>query len=197
MAGNKYLTNNAGFAQEVVASQTSTGAADAGKIPALNGAGVLSSTIVNSIVTSTGAGDSGKLTALDASGRLDTSVMPTGIAADVASIATSESLAAGDFVNIFDSSGAKVRKADATVFGKHAMGFVLTAFTHPTTATVYFEGSNSQVTGQTAGDVYLGTTGGVSVNTPPTGSGNVQQNVGVATSATNVKFEYNRPIILA
>jgi hypothetical protein len=112
-------------------------------------------TEVAAIITSAGAGDSGKIVALDSSGKLDTSFMPTGVGADTAAIATSESLAAGDLVNVFNSTGAKVRKADSSVSGKEAHGFVLAVFTHPTTATVYFEGSNTQVTGLTPGVQYL------------------------------------------
>jgi hypothetical protein len=91
-------------------------------------------TEVAALVTSAGAGDAGKIVALDSSGKLDTSLMPTGVGADTQAIATSESLAAGDLVNVFNSTGAKVRKADSSVSGKEAHGFVLAVFTHPTTA---------------------------------------------------------------
>jgi hypothetical protein len=93
MAGNKYIAMIAGLLTEVAASQTSAGAGDAGKIPAL-----------------------------DAAGKLDTTFMPTGVGADTASITTSEALAAGDLVNIHNSTGAKARKADASVSGKEAHG---------------------------------------------------------------------------
>lgn len=198
MAVNKYITNNAGILTELIAPTTSAGAGDSGKIPALNGSGVLDSTIVNSKTTSAGAGDSGKLPALDGSGRLDTSFMPTGIAADTAPIATSETLAAGNLVNVWDNAGtAAVRKADGTSSGKEAHGFVLAAFTHPTTAIVYFEGSNTSVTGLTPGKQYLSTTAGLATATAPTGSGNVVQIVGTATSATSLNFQETSPIVLA
>ncbi len=197
MAVNKYITNNAGVLTEVTAPTTSAGAADSGKIVALNASGVLDASIVNSKTTSAGAGDSGKLPALNAAGVLDTSFMPTGIAADTAAIATSESLAAGDLVNIWNSTGAKVRKADATSVGKEAHGFVLAAFTHPTTATVYFEGNNSSVSGLTPGKQFLTTTAGTASTTAPSGSGNVVQGVGYATSATNLNFQSGLPVVLA
>ncbi len=197
MAVNKYITNNAGVLTEVTAPTTSAGAADSGKIVALNASGVLDASIVNSKTTSAGAGDSGKLPALNAAGVLDTSFMPTGIAADTAAIATSESLAAGDLVNIWNSTGAKVRKADATSVGKEAHGFVLAAFTHPTTATVYFEGNNSSVSGLTPGKQFLTTTSGTASTTAPSGSGNVVQGVGYATSATNLNFQSGLPVVLA
>ena len=198
MAGNNYLSNNAGTITEIASVNSSSGAGDANKIVSLNASGVLDSTIVNSKTTSAGAGDSGKIPALDGSGKLDTSFMPTGIGADTAAIATSETLAAGDFVNIWNNGGtANVRKADATTSGKEAMGFVLAAFTHPTTATIYFEGSNTAVTGRTPGVQFLSTTAGSTTTTAPSSSGNVVQRVGVATSATNINFQWNDPIVLA
>ena len=49
----------------------------------------------------------------------------SGGGADTGTVTTSEALAAGDLVNIWNSSGAKARKADATTAGKEAHGFVL------------------------------------------------------------------------
>lgn len=197
MAVRKYLKNNAGVITEETSINTSAGAGDEGKIPALNASGVLDSTIVNSTTSSAGAGDSGKLAALDAAGRLDESMMPVGIGADTSSIATSENLAAGDLVNIFNDGGtAKARKADATTAGKEAHGFVLDAVTSPANATVYFEGPNTSVTGLTPGVQYLTTTAGTSSTTAPSASGNIVQRVGFATSATNLNFQSNQPIVL-
>ena len=149
------------------------------------------------LVTSVGVGDAGKIPALDAAGRLDNSVMPSGIGADTAAITTSEALAAGDYVNIWNSTGAKARKADATVAGKESHGFVLASVASGATATVYFEGPNTAVTGQTPGPVFLSTTAGVGSSSAPSGSGNVVQRLGVATSATSVNFEAQSPIVLA
>jgi hypothetical protein len=148
-------------------------------------------------VTSAGAGNAGDIVALDAAGKLDNSVLPVGIGADTASIAASENLAAGDLVNIHNSTGAKVRKADATTAGKEAHGFVLAAVTSGQNATVYFEGSNTQVTGLTPGVLFLSTSPGVATGTAPSGSGNVVQRVGVATAATSLNFEGSQPIVLA
>ncbi|HEY0658322.1 MAG TPA: hypothetical protein VGD05_07605 [Pyrinomonadaceae bacterium] len=147
--------------------------------------------------TSAGAGDAGKVVALDAAGKLDTSFMPTGIAADTASITASEALSAGDYVNIWNSTGAKARKADATTAGKEAHGFVLAAVSNGASATVYFEGTNSSVTGQTPGVVFLSTTPGAGTTTAPSASGNVVQRIGFASSATAVNFQSQEPIVLA
>lgn len=192
----KFLVNSSGALAESISVGTSAGAGDSTKIPHLNASGILDSTIVNSKTSSAGAGDSGKLPALDASGRLDTTFMPTGIGPDTASITTSEAISAGDFVNIWSSAGFKARKADATAAGKHAMGFVLAAFGSGAAATVYFEGTNTAVSGQTPGDVFLATTAGGATGTAPSGSGNVVQPIGFATSATSINFNAARSITL-
>lgn len=196
MSAHKFLKNSSGNIAEEASIESSAGAGDEGKIPSLNSSGVLDSTIVNSKTTSAGAGDSGKLPALDAAGRLDTSFMPIGVAADTASITASEALSAGDLVNIWSSTGAKARKADATTSGKEAHGFVIAAVSSSASATVYFIGSNALVTGLTPGVQYLSTTAGLTTTTPPSGSGNVVQRVGVAVSATNLNFAPEVPIIL-
>lgn len=197
MAAKKYLKNNAGVITEEAAVSTSAGAGDDGKIVALTAAGILDSTIVNSKTTSAGNGDAGKIPALGITGKLDTSFMPTGIGADTSVIAASEALAAGDLVNIYDSTGAKCRKADASTAGKEAHGFVLAAVESAANATVYFEGANDQVTGLTPGKQYLSTTPGLCAAAAPSGSGNVVQRVGVATGASSLNFQYLDPIVLA
>ena len=149
------------------------------------------------VQTSAGAGNAGDLVSLDDSGRIDNSMMPVGIGADTSTISASETLAAGDWVNVWNNSGAKVRKADATTAGKEAHGFVLAAVTSGNPAAVYFEGTNTQVTGQTPGPVYLQTTAGTGGATIPSASGNVVQQIGVAVSATAVNFERGMPIVLA
>jgi len=169
MAGDKFLYNNAGVITEKAANQSSAG-----------------------------AGDAGKVVALDATGRIDSSMMPVGIGADTATVEASENLVAGDYVNIFNSSGAKARKADASTAGKEAHGFVLAAVTSGQNATVYLEGTNTQVTGQTPGPVYLSaSTPGLGASSAPSGSGNVVQRVGIAVSATAVSFEPERVVVLA
>lgn len=162
-----------------------------------NNSGVLTET--EATVSSAGAGDAGKIPALDTAGRLDSSMMPVGIGADTASIAASENLAAGDFVNVYNDSGtAKVRKADASTAGKYAHGFVLSAVTAPAAATVYFEGPNTAVSSATPGEVFLSaTTAGGFTSTAPTGTGKVVQKIGVAVSATSINFEWLHPIVLA
>lgn len=149
-------------------------------------------------VVSAGAGNAGDIPALDSTGRIDPSMMPVGIGADTQQIQASEALAAGDFVNVWNSAGSpRVRKADATAAGKHAHGYVLAAVASAAQATVYFEATNTQVTGQTAGDVFLSTTPGLASSTAPSTSGNVVQRIGVATTATTVNFEAAQPVVIA
>ena len=170
MPGNKYISNNAGTLTEVAANQTSAG-----------------------------AGDAAKIVALDGTGRIDTSMMPVGIGADTATVTTSEQLNAGNYVNIFNNAGTfNVRKADATTAGKEAHGFVLSNYaSFGLAATVYFEATNTQVTGQTGGVVYLSTTPGGGTSTAPSAAGNVVQRIGFATSATTVNFQSQPPVVLA
>jgi len=195
----KVLKNAAGTLTEETTLITSAGAGDANKIPALNASGVLDATIVNAKTSSAGAGDSGKVVALDSSGRIDPTMMPTGIGADTASIQASEALSAGDQVNIYNNAGtANCRKADASTPGKDAMGFVLSAVASGANATVYFEGTNTQMTGLTPGRQFLSaTTPGKTQAAAPTGSGQVVQVVGFATSATAMNFQAELPITLA
>ena len=154
---------------------------------------------VEGLVTSAGAGDSGKLPALDAAGKLDTSVMPTGIGADTKALTASENLAAGDLVNVWNDTGTvKVRKADATSPSKRAHGFVLSSVSSAATATVYFEGTITGLSSLTLGATYfLGTTAGAATATATTTAGHIVQQVGVAISATELSFEPQQPVELA
>lgn len=156
----------------------------------------------SSIQSSAGAGDAGKIPALDSAGKLDTTMMPVGIGADTASIVTSEDLAAGDIVNIYDNTGTpNARKADASAAsaGKKGVGFVLSAVTAPAAATVYFEGQITGLTGLTIGATYFlsGATAGALTTTPPTTAGYALQKIGVAISATALSFEPGEVVIRA
>lgn len=93
---------------------------------------------VQPITTSAGVGDANKIAQTDSTGRWDISLMPVGIGAEVSLLPTSESLVAGNFVNIYNLTGtATARKADATTNAKPAQGFTLASVTSPATATIY------------------------------------------------------------
>lgn len=195
----KFLYNNQGVATELAALTTSAGAADAQALPALNASGVLDLTITNAKVGNTGAADSATLVARDSTGRIDVTDLPVGIGADTAVINATEALVAGDLVNVWNNAGSVgVRKADASAAGKEAMGFVLAAVSSGAAATVYFEGTDTQMTGLLGGKQYLSSTApGKTQATPPTGAAQVVQIVGYAVSATAMNFQSQPPIVLA
>jgi hypothetical protein len=169
MAGDKYLYNNSGRITEKASIQSSSGAGDAGKIPSL-----------------------------DEAGRLHISMMPTGMGADTITAEASEALSAGDFVNLYNSSGLKMRKADAQTAGKEANGFVLSAVENGASGVAYRQGVNNQLSGMTVGArQYLTTTPGARSETAPSATGNVVQFLGIATSATELFFEERESVILA
>lgn len=161
---------------------------------------IVSGVVTEEVATQTGgAGNENLIPSLDNSGKLDTTMMPTGMGPDTASLPTSDSLSAGDLVNIYDATGtATARKADASAAGKEADGFVLSPSTAPGPATVYFAGQNVGVTSLTPGTVYyLDTTAGKVTDTPPSGSAQVVQRVGRAIDAAILAFQPGDPITLA
>lgn len=154
---------------------------------------------MEAIVESTGAGNAGNIVALDAAGKLDDTVMPAGIGAEVVVLAASEALAENDVVNIFDDTGTtKCRKANATDATKPGHGYVKAAVELGANATVYTDGYLPG-TGLTVGSKYFlsATTPGAVTTTPPAATGNITQVIGVAVSATEIKFEPLTPILRA
>ena len=199
LSTTKFIKNVAGALTEEAMLTTSAGAVDAQKSPALNASGVLDLSIVNGKASSAGAGDAAKLVALDAAGRIHITMMPIGLGADTATVGvSSDNLVAGNLVNIYNNVGvATVRKADATLAGKEAHGFVIASTSTPNAAVVYFEGTISGLTGLTPGVQFLSTTPGGSSATAPGAPGNTVQRVGFATSATSLNFQSATPITLA
>lgn len=151
------------------------------------------------ITSSAGAGDSGKMVALGGGGKLDSSMMPSGIGADSDSYEASETLSAGDVVNIWDDTTAKARKADASASSTKAMGFVNAGITSGASGTVSYDGVITGLSGLTIGATYyLSETAGQITATPPTTSGAIVQKVGWAKSATELVFEPDqRYVVLA
>lgn len=156
-------------------------------------------TQVEATVTSAGAGDAGEIVALDSSGKIDVSVLPTGLGPNVKLILASENIGAGKYVNIFDNTGTpNVRLADNSN-SREAHGFLLDAVTSGSNATVYFEGTNNDLSGLTAGArQFLSTAGGVTA-TPPTfaGGATISQLVGTAISATEIDTDIDDIVVLA
>lgn len=145
-----------------------------------------------------GAPSADRIPSLNPTGQLDITMMPTGIGADTAVLPAAGALVAGDFVNIFDDNGViRCRKADASSIATKAMGYVLTAVADLANATVYSEGSNTQVSGQVGGEVFLSTTAGLVSNVVPSASTEIVQVIGIAVSPTQVNFNPQTPILLA
>lgn len=146
---------------------------------------------------STGAGDADKIVATGEDGKLDASLMPSGFEAQVKILPASEDLAAGDVVNVwYDVDTWKVRLADASL-SRPADGYMKAAALNGSNASVYLEGVNNQVSGLTAGRIWLGDAGAVTNTPPASGSGVISQIIGTALDATELEFEPNDPIYLA
>lgn len=136
--------------------------------------------------TSAGAGDANKIPRTGADGKLDASFMPSTGSESAETIQASESLAAGDWINIHAVSGARrVRKALATDATRPVHGFVTEVVTSGANATVYTRGINASVvtTGFVAADVgspvfLSAATSGGCTKTAPSTSGNLVQRIG-------------------
>lgn len=148
------------------------------------------------IATSAGTGSADDIPRLDSNGKLDVTFMPTGFGQDAISGTTGEALSAGDFV-YFSGTGT-VLKADATAIAKQARGYVNSSVTSGATATVFFDDTNTGLTGLTAGATYyLGTTAGGITTTPTTTTGQIVQEIGFATSETSLRVNIQEPIVRA
>lgn len=156
MAGNKYLKLSGGELAEQAALQTSSG-----------------------------AGDAGKIVALDSTGRIDQSMLPVGEGVATAIIQASENISAGAYVNLHSSGGDRVRNAD-TSNGRRADGYVLETVTSGNTVRVYFEGTNTQLSGFGFADtLYLSDTNpGAATTNIPTAAGHIVQRLGRTVSST-------------
>lgn len=150
--------------------------------------------------SSAGAGSAGRGVALDSTGKLNLNMMPTGVGPELQNFVTSEDLAAGDWVNVYDVTGtATARKADATNGSKRAHGFVKAGVTAPAAVDVYFDGENDVLTGLTAGTRYFlsAATPGSEVTTPPSATGNLVQYLGTALGTTSLAFRPTDGVVLA
>ncbi len=148
--------------------------------------------------SSSGAANAGDLVALDAGGKLPLNMMPSGIGPATKAIIASEAITAPALVNVWNDAGtAKVRKADAAS-NKPANGFILASVASAASADVYFEGEITGLSGLTPGKVWLSSSTPGSVQSAiPTTAGHIAQSVGIATSATTVDFEAAEPILRA
>lgn len=142
-----------------------------------------------------------QIPALDAQGKLDSSMMPAGLSVVTVSATASESIAAGDFVNLYLNAGVlTVRKADnsGSTGWKQAHGFALAGIANAASGTIYMLGSgNNQRTGLTIGaPYYLSTAGGVTATVPTTATTNIQY-LGIAINTTTIATVVSPPIELS
>ena len=194
MPARKYLYQDLieGEQYEREAVDMSDGAADAGEIVALNDQGILDPTIMNAALTGNDV-----VVMTNPVGRLDMAIMPVGLGLDITELEASEDLTGGDLVNIhFDTGVFKVRRASASN-NRPANGFVEGAVTTGEIAQIYREGTNAGVSGLTAPKVFLSITPGGVTSAAPTGTGVIQQCVGVAHAPTAFYFESGKVTHLA
>ena len=158
--------------------------------------------LVSTIQAFTGTPD--EVVSTNASGFIDASLIDPAATEDKKVTVTSgEALTAGQFVYFDegDSGNAYIAGYDASLpaGANAAEGYVLTSVGAAASVDVYLTGANNQLTGLTPGDTYyLDTAGGVT-NTPPTldTSGDINQPLGVAISATELCFAPERIVCLA
>ena len=154
------------------------------------------------IATSAGAADAGKIPALDSTGRIDTSMMPVGIGANTTQATASEAIGAGKFINYWGNAGVfSMRLADNSN-GRQADGYVTAAVASGAVGTGYpLDGTNAQLTGLTVGTRYwLGTAGGVTptpLDEADAGNANkISQYLGVAKSTTELVTDDQGHVVL-
>lgn len=150
-------------------------------------------------VVSAGVSEAGKIVALGADGKLDVSVLPPGLVDETDMLVAGEALSAGNFVYINSADG-KAYKADASNIGKAAIGYVLSSAAMSATVRVYYEGSNTGVTGLTPGTRYfLSTTPGGVVTTPVAygSGGRISQVLGTTVNSAKLNFEAGQVVIMA
>ena len=118
---------------------------------------------------------------------------------EVMLIPAGESLAAGDFVNIYDAGGTKVRLAVSGDPNKTAHGYVLAPFAIGETARIYLKGLNGLLSGLVPGQTYVldNVRPGKAIlaSLDSITSGQAFQQVGVAMSATTMSVNIEDPII--
>lgn len=166
MAGNKYLeVQSSGALRERTANDTSAGVADAGKIVALNGSGVI-----------------------------DPTLLPPGVATDTVTATAFENLTAGDFVYIrSDGQVAKaVATSRAACAQGFVLSSVLSGATATVYLDTRNTGLSGLTPGET---YYLSaSTAGQATAVAPTTAGQFVQSVGRALSATVLSVEIELPI---
>jgi hypothetical protein len=108
------------------------------------------------------------------------------------SLTASEILSAGDLVNIFSGG---VRKASNENTSKQAHGFVISSYLATDSVVIFYSGLNTSVSGLTVGARYFLGIDGALTTTPPSLTGQLCQEVGIAVSTTALLFQPQLAII--
>jgi hypothetical protein len=108
----------------------------------------------------------------------------------VVTLTATENIAAGAMVNVWNSSGAKVRNANAADNTKPCHAFVLSSIANGASGSVYFSGIlNTSLANLTIGSFYYLDTNAGAVNViAPASAGNAVQQLGVAVASTTLAF---------
>lgn len=152
--------------------------------------------LVSGITSSAGGADANKVIATNGSGVLDVSFLPPGVEVQVRSVPSTDDFVAGDFVNIYDNAGTdSARFAVANDITRRAHGYVLASSTTGDIVDVYVTGVNNQVTGTANVEYYLSsTTPGAATATAPAQTTNHFLQVLGHGDGNGIKFEYDQPI---
>ena len=137
-----------------------------------------------------------ELVSTNASGYIDSSLIdPAALDDKKVTVTSGEALTAGQLVYFdeTDSGNAYIAGANA------AEGYVLTSVGAAASVDVYLSGSITGLAGLTPGDTYYLDTAGAVTATAPTldTSGDINQPIGVALSATELCFTPERIVCLA
>ncbi len=145
-----------------------------------------------------------ELVSTNASGYIDSSLIdPAALDDKKVTVTSGEALTAGQLVYFdeTDSGNAYIAGYDASLpaGANAAEGYVLTSVGAAASVDVYLSGSITGLAGLTPGDTYYLDTAGAVTATAPTldTSGDINQPIGVALSATELCFTPERIVCLA
>jgi len=141
---------------------------------------------VRSATASGGAGNANQVVALDGTGAIDASMLGgTFVASLDVSVVVTASIGAMVYIN----SAGKIALAVASSLATQAQGFIKDNVSVGETATVYFSGENTNLSGLTIGaPVFLDAAAIGKVTLAAPGNPNMDQPLGFAVSATQLHF---------
>ena len=149
---------------------------------------------VQANTTSSGAADAGKMVALNAAGKIDITMLPSGVGGDIRNVTAAETISAGDLVYV-NSSGEVVRADADNSRPAHgiALTAIANASNGDVAFGSYVAAGFSSLS--PGASYYLSTTPGSISTSIPNTSGALVQRVGVALSSSEFYFEPSQAII--